>query len=325
MGRQRRRGRAARAARGAGESACAATGPAGRPAVAERVAPRGGETPAPLWIEGLAKVMRTGAVRGRPAARTALGCHVDGERSRLFVPPEMPTLQPASLAWLLRFAAGNGFALVEDRRRRDETPFAERRGDASPAAALGLGLLLKQTGLPGPVARLSSPHRHAADGPFVDVPELVAMAASAARRSKRVRVLPNRPLVDVLGGDTRPVDGYACRLDCAPARTVLSHFDAPGLRAVGYSSGRQYMLHLLLGGGPALAPKLWAAPAALARTDVRFRLFPGPEARLDFGLLYSTFHFDMTAQRPAPWWLREEAFTDAAGRAAPRPALALAG
>ena len=283
--------------------------------------------PSAPWIEGLAKVLGAVEGAGRPAARTALGCRVDPDRSALFVPPEMPTLQPASLAWLRRFADATDFALVEDRRRRDEVPAAERRGAAPPAIALGLALLLRQTGLPGPVARLSAPHRHAADGPFVDVPELVAMAASAARRSKRVTVLPSRPLVDVLGGDTRPVDGYACRLDCAPARTVLSHFDAPGLRAVGYSSGRQYVVHLLLGGGPAAAPKLWVAPATLARTDVRFRLFPGPDARLDFGLLYSTFYFDMSGQRPVPWWLREEAFTDTSASRSVRTGaeLALAG
>ena len=327
MGRQRRRGRTrGRAARpvevstGLAATAAANDASSGPPAGAAPADAKGSdETPSALWIEGLAKVLGTGEDRGRPAARTALGCRVDPDRSALFVPPEMPTLQPASLAWLRRFADATDFRLVEDRRRRDEAPVAERRGAAPPAIALGLALLLRQTGLPGPVARLSAPHRHAADGPFVDVPELVAMAASAARRSKRVTVLPSRPLVDVLGGDTRPVNGYACRLDCAPARTVLSHFDAPGLRAVGYSSGRQYVVHLLLGGGTSAAPKLWVAPATLARTDVRFRLFPGPDARLDFGLLYSTFYFDMTGQRPVPWWLREEAFTDIR---APRRAVA---
>ena len=285
--------------------------------------------PGPVWIEGLARVVRAAATGSGTGARTSLGCHVEGDRSRLFVPPEMPTLQPASLGWLLRFAARNGFSLVEDRRGRSETPFAERRSDVPPAIALGLGLLLRQTGLPGPVPRLSEPHRHAADAPFVELPELVAMAASAARRSKRVTVLPNRPLVDVLGGDTHPVQGYACKLDCAPARTVLSHFDAPNLRCLGYSSGRQYVVHLLLGGGPAASPKLWTTPATLARTDVRFRLFrAAKDARLDFGLLYSTFHFDMTGQRPVPWWLREETFTDAAARdprAAAPVELALAG
>lgn len=262
--------------------------------------------PSPLWIEHLARVIRASAAGGRSGARTSLGCHLGEERSRLFVPPEMPTLQPASLAWLTRFATVNGFALVEDRRRRAETPPRERRGEVAPAVALGLALLLRQTGLPGPVPRLSLPHRHAADAPFVDLPELVAMAASAAARSKRVTVLPNRPLIDVLGGDTSPIDGYACRLDSAPARTVLSHFDAPGLRTVGYSSGRQYVVHLLLGGGPAIAPKLWTTPATLARTDVRFRLFrASKDRRLDFGLLYSTFYFDMAGRRPVPWWLRE--------------------
>ncbi len=279
----------------------------------------------PLWIEELAQGLRRAEDHGRPTARTALGCHVDPEgASRLFVPPEMPSLQPRSLRWLLRFAAANEFALVEDRRRRHEEPFMDRRSETPPAIALGLGLLLKQTGLPGPVARLSKPHRHAADGPFIDLPELVAMAAHAAPRSKRTVVLPNRPLVDVLNADTRPITGYACRLDSAPARTVLSHFDGPAVRSIGYSTGRQYVVHLLLGGGPATAPALWCDPHTLERTDLRFRLFRSADDRRDFGLLYSTFWFDLAEHRPAPWWLTDEAFRHGVDAAASAPELALA-
>ena len=325
MGRQRRSARAAARAAKATTGGTAIPGAKAPATAAEAPTDTEGAAPEPLWIERLAKAVRAGAAGGRAANRTSLGCHVDGNRSRLFVPPEMPSLQPASLAWLLRFAANNGFSLVEDRRARSEVPATERRSDVPPAIALGLALLLRQTGLPGPVPRLSAPHRHAADGPFLDLPELVAMAASAARRAKRVTVLPNRPIVDVLGGDTSPVAGYACKLDCAPARTVLSHFDAPELRAIGYSSGRQYVVHLLLGGGPAAAPTLWTRPATLARTDVRFRLLRGADPRADFGLLYSTFYYDMAGQRPAPWWLREEAFTDADAGTASRAELALAG
>lgn len=320
MGRQRRGSKAVRGAKVAPPRSADA------PPLRETPAPGkpAGAAPGPPWIEGLAKSLRRAGDHGRPTARTALGCDVGTEgRSRLFVPPEMPTLQPASLRWLLRFAAANEFALVEDRRGRREEPFMDRRSGTPPAMALGLGLLLKQSGLPGPVARLSSPHRHAADSPFIDLPELVALAAHAAPRSKRVVVLPNRPLVDVLQGDTGPIAGYACRMDSAPARTVLSHFEGPSLRCAGYSAGTQYVVHLLLGGGPASAPALWSDPATLARTDLRFRLFRGRGERHDFGLLYSTFWFDVADRRPAPWWLEDEAFrgeTDAV--AAPELALA---
>ena len=329
MGRQKRRAKG-------GEPKAPATldarSPDAAPPAASRPAPVAeapidhGAHRKPLWIEELARGLRVAEDHGRPTARTSLGCHVDPEgASRLFVPPEMPSLQPGSLRWLLRFATANDFALVEDRRDRREEPFMDRRSDTPPAIALGLGLLLKQTGLPGPVARLSKPHRHAADGPFIDVPELVAMAAHAAPRSKRTVVLPNRPLVDVLNADTRPITGYACRLDSAPARTVLSHFDGPAVRCVGYSTGRQYVVHLLLGGGPAAAPALWCDPRTLERTDLRFRLFRGRDERRDFGLLYSTFWFDVAEQRPAPWWLTDEAFKRGVNPPASGPELALAG
>lgn len=264
----------------------------------------GDETP-PMWIEGLARVISMTADRGPAALRTALACAVTPERKTLFLPPEMPTLQPDTLRYLNAFAQRNGFDLVEDRRRNRVSPLRDQRDGKPPAVALGLAMLMKQTGLPGPTAMLSEPHRLAPDSPLIDVPELVRMAAGSVRRSKRIVLLPNQPLVDVLDNDTQPISGYACKFDSEAAKTVLSHFDGPAIRCIGYSTGRQYVMHLFLAGGPLAAPTLWTHPRTLTRTQLRFRLFRGRHPSLDFGLLYSTFYYDMGSRQPTPWWLAD--------------------
>lgn len=270
------------------------------------------------WIQGLADVVRMTQVGNAAALRTSLSCHLAGKRCTLFVPPEMPSLQPRSLRYLHRFAERNACRLVEDRRQNRVSPLIEQRDGKPPAIALGVALLLKQCGLPGATPLLSRPHRLSADSPLIDLPELIALAAHAVPKAKRVVLLPNKPLVEVMHEDTQPLSGFAWRMDSAPAPTVLSHFEGPSFRTLGYSSGGQYVLHVLLAGGPASAPTLWAHPDTLTRTDLRFRLFRGRRPEDDFGLLHSTFYYDMASRETRPWWLanyddRQRATLDAVG------------
>ena len=239
--------------------------------------------------------------RGELGARlhTALSCDVRNGRPVLFLPPEMGSLQPRSLAYLRAFARHHGFGLIEDRRRVDVRPIAERRDDTPSELALGIGLLLEQTGMPGGARRLSSPHRLAPDGVHVELDELVRTAARVRERSKRVVLLPNRPIAEATGGDTHPIVARACRVGTADAATVLSQFESPSFRAIGYSTGRQYVVHAFLAGGRAGTPELWTRLHTLTHTDFRFRLFPGERPAHDFGLLHATFHYDRPVARPA--------------------------
>lgn len=267
------------------------------------------------WVESLnarlSLATRSSAASSARAMRTTLRAHVDTERKALYVPAEMPSLQRRGLRYLAAFARSNDFRLVEDRRRFRISPPLERRDDSPPAIALGLALLMKQAGLPGPAAELSRPHRLRGGNSAIELPDLLRMAALARPHAKRIVALPNKPLVDVLHDNTHPITGYGCRIDTTAGKTLLTHFDSQGLRAVGYSTGDQYVMHVLLAGGPRDEPTLWADPHTLMRTDIRFRLFPGQKPSEDVGLLYSSFYFDMAKQRPAPWWLTQ---TNALGR-----------
>ena len=232
--------------------------------------------------------------RGELGSRlhTTLSCNVRNERPVLFLPPEMGSLQPRSLAYLRAFARRHGFGLIEDRRHVDVQPIVERRDGTPSELALGISLLLKQTGMPGGARTLSNPHRLASDGVHVELDELVRMAARVRERSKRVVLLPNRMIAGATGSDTHPIVARACRVGTADAATVLSQFESPSFRCVGYSTGRQYVMHVFLAGGLAGAPELWTRLHTLTHTDFRFRLFPGERPAHDFGLLHATFHYD---------------------------------
>lgn len=257
------------------------------------------------WTRRLAGLMRHARGELGSRLRTTLSCNVRNGRPVLFLPPEMGSLQPRSLSYLRAFARHQKFGLIEDRRRVDVRPIVEQRDRTPAELAMGISLLLKQTGMPGGARTLSSPHRLAADSLHIELDELVRMAARARDGSKRIVLLPNRLIVESTGQDTHPIVGRACRLETPETVTVLSQFESPAFRCIGYSTGRQYVVHVFLAGGPTSAPELWTRLHTLTRTDFRFRLFPGEKPAQDFGLFHATFYYDVARGEDAPWWLSQ--------------------
>jgi len=257
------------------------------------------------WIQDVDRALGLTAGESAPTVRTMLSCHVTDERRMLYVPPEMTTLQERGLSYLGVLAMRNDFQMAEDRRRADINTINEQREGRPAAAALGLALMMQQAGLQGSTASLSRPHRLGPASPLIDVPDLISMSAYAAPSSKQIVLLPNQPLLEVLDNNTQPIAGFGCHLQTRQTPTLLTHFHAEFLRCIGYSTGGQYVMHLLLGGGPLSSPSLWTRPRTLTRTDIRFRLFLGHDPAQDFGLLYSTFYYNMSERIPLPWWLHE--------------------
>lgn len=264
-----------------------------------------------MWVQSLANVIRRTSQTTESRMRTMLVCDIKSNKPALYVPPDMAELQPGSLRYLQQFARAQNMRLVEDRRRVEVQPIVDQRDRKPPMIALGLSMLMSQTGCPGAARTLSEPHRLNADSPYIGIARLIDMAAFAAPKSKRVVVLPNRMIVNVSNNDTQPIAGYACKLICADSTMVLSHFDSPNFRAIGYSAGSQYVMHVCLAGGPIKNPQLWAHLHTLTRTDFRFQLFPSLKPANDFGLFYATFYMDM-AQNPTPWWIEPETNMDMA-------------
>ncbi len=268
-------------------------------------------TAASSWIQVVNRALNRTTGESAPTLRTRLSCHVTDERRMLYVPPEMATLQERGLHYLGVLAARNNFEMVEDRRQSDVRTIREQRDLNRPKVALGMALMMRQAGLSGCTASLSRPHRLAPTSPLIDVPDLISMTAHATPSAKRIVLLPNEPLLELLDNNTQPIAGFGCRMETPHTSTLLTHFSGEALRCIGYSTGGQYVMHLLLGGGPLTSTRLWTHPRTLARTDIRFRLFFGQDQAHDFGLLYSTLYYNMSERIPLPWWLERDSSEDA--------------
>ena len=266
------------------------------------------KSPSRSWVHPLSDVISLSNLSTEPRLRTTLTCHSQSDTPVLYLPTDTVQMHSRSTGYIRTFAKANGFRLGRDRRNHQVQPINELRDRKPPLIALGLSLLLKQTGLPGTARTLSKPHALAPENDQIPLGKLIRMAAFATPSSKRVVVLPNRILINTLQ-DTQPICGYACKLQYSDKSTILSHFDSPYFRAIGYSSGSQYIVHICLAGGPREHSSLWTHIPTLTNTDFNFQLFPGRRPADDFGLFYITFYLDL-ADEPAPWWLQNKPSPD---------------
>jgi len=227
--------------------------------------------------------------------KTVVSSDVKNGKLALFVPPEMSDLQPENLRYLHAMASRNECILVEDRRTSEIRPLVEQRDLKPHRLAVGISELLKQTGMPGSLAQLSTPHRLTPGNLHIDVPVLIDMVSATVTKSKRIVLLPNPALVETTGNETNPISCFACKLVTADANTVLSFFDSPGFKAIGYIANDQFVVHVFIGGGPLRSPHIWANEQAMHKNRFRFQLFRSTQPGQDFGLLYNTFYLDIRA------------------------------
>ena len=245
------------------------------------------------WIQGLSAVLDLTDRRNNPRLRTTMSCNFKQNRIAFFLPPEMASLQPENLRYMHRIAKKHNCRLIEDRRNVNVQPIIEQRSLDTNAMTLGISMLLKQAGMPGAAPEPSKPHRLHPDNLHIDVAELISMASFAAPTSKRIVLLPNQFIVDVLDNETSPIVGYACKLVTADAVTTLAYFDSAHFRAVGYHAGSQFVMHVFLAGGPLHSPQIWSNPNTISNDNFGFQLFKSTHPGHDFGLMYKTLYLDL--------------------------------
>ena len=254
------------------------------------------------WVTSVAPLSNQTHPSDESRMRTTICFDTRNGAPSIFLPPDMAQLQPRSLRYLHAFAEANKLQIVEDRRRVFVQPDNEKRRTTTPVIAKALAELLNQLGLPGKVRNLSTPHRLAADSAHIPIDELIRMAAYATPQAKHVVINPGRHMLDIVNGDASQIDAYGCKMISEFANTVLSLFQSPGLRGVGYSTGKQYVMHVCLAGGAANDTSMWADFHTFTRADFQFKLFQSTDAQNDLGLLFATYYLDL-AGAPAPWWL----------------------
>ena len=254
------------------------------------------------WVRSVAEAVTKTQESAESRIKTVFTCRTINKKNLLFAPADMAEFQPRTLRYMHKFAQTNKFTLIEDRRSIQAGSIIEKRVQKDPMMVLGMGMLLKQAGMPGPARPLSEPHRLNPENPFFPISTLIDMAAFSAARSKSTVLPPNRITIKALDNDSQPISGYACNIKTDDTTILLSHFESDKLRAIGYSAGNQFVLHLCLGGGTLQNPALWTTMNTLQSTDFRFQLFTGKTPAEDFGLFFSTLYLDLS-QAPLPSWL----------------------
>ena len=255
------------------------------------------------WLIGLNKVLDLTDRTSRQGLKTNLSCRLADNRASLFLPPDMAQLQPETLAYLHALGAAHDITLVEDRRKISLSPTVDKRNTRPSDLAIGVSLLLKQTGLPGPAHSLSAPHVLREHNHTIELPRLIAMAAKLHPKSKKVIFLPNRFLTGNFTEQASPMTGYACKSSCDRQNITLSYFTAPEFRSVGYITGDQFVLHVLLAGGSIRDPKIWSSWDTMTNASFRCQVFRSPVPGHNFGVLYSTFYIDLeSSMENQDWW-----------------------
>lgn len=255
------------------------------------------------WLIRLNELMSLTDTSMLPGNKANLSCNIDGDTNEMFLPANLAEFQPQVLRYLHALSAANNITLVEDRRAIEIQPVTERRLSRPSDLAIGVSLLLKQTGLPGPAHSLSSPHRLNIGNARIELPRLIRMAAELHAKSKRVVFLPNRFITGNFQEDAEPMTGYACKATCDTNNITLGYFNAPEFRAVGYISNDQFVLHVLLAGGSISEPTIWSSLKTLNTSSFRCQIFNSPVPNADFGLLYSTYYIDLEeSMEQQQWW-----------------------
>ncbi len=254
------------------------------------------------WVSELAHLASQTAPSAESRMSTTVSCAIRSGKKAIFVPPDMPQLQPRTLRYLRAFARTHNLQLVEDRRRLAVTPVRDMRNAQRPTIGKALGELMQQLGLPGTARPQSWPHRLGPDSQYIEISKLIKMAAFAAPQAKRSSVKLNAGLKEITNTRAQTIDVYGCKLVSEEISTVLGIFETAGFRAVGYSAGKQYVMHVCLAGGALSEPELWADFQTLTSTNFRLQLHEARNPSRDIGLFYTTVYLDL-GEAPSPWWL----------------------
>ncbi len=232
--------------------------------------------------------------------RTILQCKMVGNEPSLLVAPELAEDQPQILEYLHEFTASNSLSLIEDRRRMEIAPIIEQRRINTPNMAMGLSLLLKQTGMPGPTRSLSSPHTLKRGNRKINVAELVRLGAAIQPKSRKIVFLPNAFVRTRLLGETENMVGHACKVAASGASddeqnnpTTVVQFEARDFHALGYVTNNQFVANVYLAGGPIANPALWTHFYNLSETPFSCQIFDSPYPGQMYGIFYKTYYIEL--------------------------------
>ncbi|MEM7207676.1 MAG: DUF3579 domain-containing protein [Pseudomonadota bacterium] len=193
--------------------------------------------------------------------------------------------------YLQNFAFCNDLKLVEDRRVDRMKVTNDRRKSWAPVVALGAGMMLRDTPFDGASLIPSTPHELRSGEPELSAPELIALAAEVRVSGSYQELASNGMLIPKNSTDYS-IAHYHAETEMLGQRRPVSYFEGKTFHAVGYRSGDQVVLQVLVGGGPFSAPRLWGPVQRMARDPVELHYLQGLDGRDGFGIFKVTYYLD---------------------------------
>lgn len=235
-----------------------------------------------------------------------LKCRMIQRRLTLIYPYELGEKSPEVLQYLSAFAQQNKLKILKERRADIVEPLYECRKEEPPILALGVGMLLQQTGLAG------SDQLHLADTPSEPqvsgqrFGRLLKIGAEVSQKGKKVKLRPNRFIFGE-NAQQKQLNGFASKIVKGGESRIFSYFDADNFRAIGYTRQANFIFHVFAGGGPEHNTAIWGPLQVMTREPLHFRLFRSTESDSRFGMLYSSYTLNLreTAENAAYWKNKE--------------------
>ncbi|MEM7292145.1 MAG: DUF3579 domain-containing protein [Pseudomonadota bacterium] len=193
--------------------------------------------------------------------------------------------------YLQNFAFCNDLKLVEDRRSDRIEVTTDRRQAWAPVVALGAGMMLQKTQFSANSLVPSTPHELRSGEPELDAVSLINLAAKIRTHGEHQSLTSNGMLIPNASDDYL-IGHYRNRTTLFNQDRDVSYFEGKSFHAVGYASGDQVVLNVLVGGGPFNAPRLWGPVQRMARDPVQLHYLQGRGGRDGFGIFNVAYYLE---------------------------------
>lgn len=240
-------------------------------------------------------------------------CYVNGART-LVHKRGLQAQQPSAFERLKAYARACGFALLEDRRKRELECRDERRRLAPVLLFAAAGLLSHgavaadgtlsvdgETVMPtidiiGNPDTINDDREYLIEAGkrFISKPhgevELIMSVASQVRLNGQHRRVRTRGLQMPAEFAGSFIDRYDYTMPASCGGKTFSYYEGDGFTALGYhGQNRKMIVDVLAGGGPYAAPRLWGPYDQILNSNVRMDLMMGDGAKDGMGVLKASY------------------------------------
>ncbi len=245
------------------------------------------------WIQMISDALsRFGSGLGGNYSAEVSPCIVKGHPGLIY-DRGVTELYPDLFRYLKQFSKTNKLRLQENRRIEAVETGEERRGKCLPVVCLGASIMLKETFLGVAGIAPSSPHLLRQERPLKDIGKIIRIAAQVCKKGEQSFLASNEMITPGRRAQKQMLCHYQATLNISNQSKQYHYFEGAGFHALGYVCGEQFVLDVLVGGGPFNSSRLWGPLQRMSKDSIEVYLFMGIGATSGFGVLKASYYLDI--------------------------------